>query len=113
MEELRLVEPLLLQGVRQIKTDRTHRRLPRDAGAGAGADRGRVLNERWDAAVRGKLGGGQRDVLLIVGPEGSEIGKEAAAEPELLRQAERNAERERADIVLVAAERVAGDLVAR
>src|SRR5690348_11055077 len=113
MEQLGLVERLLLDRDGEIKPDRADRRFPGDPHAGARTDRGGVGEDRLNASRGSELGRRQDEVLLIVRPQRTKIGKHATAEPQLLGQAERDTERQRAEIVFVAAERVARDDIAR
>src|SRR5437763_2451506 len=112
VEQLRLVERLLLDRNGKIKPDRADRRFPGDTDTGARADRGRVGDDRLHAAGRDELGRGQDEVLLIVPPQRTKIGEHATGKPELLRKPERDAERQGAEIVFVAAERVARNDIA-
>src|ERR1700730_16874554 len=113
VEQLRLVERFFLDWQCQIDPDRADRRFPRDADAGAGPDRGRVLDARLPPAGSLQLRRREHEVLLIIAPQGAEIGENAPAYPQFLRQTERHPESQRSDIIFVAAERIAGNCVTR
>src|SRR5689334_14120870 len=100
-EELALVEVFLLDWPRRVEADRPQRRLPGDADAGRHANRARIVDRARAVARRVDV------------PQRAEIAEDAAADADLLRQPERHLQRRRADIVLVAAERVACDRIAR
>src|SRR4029077_4992628 len=107
VEQLGLVERLRFDRIGQIEPDRADRRFPGDADPGGGPNGGGIGNKRLHASVRRQLGRRQDEVLLIIREQGAEIGENPAADSELLRQPERNAERHRTNVVFVTAKRIA------
>src|SRR5207248_2931625 len=55
----------------------------------------------------------QHEVFLVIRPQGTKIGENSAGYAEFLGQAEGHTERQRADIIFVAAERISGNRVTR
>src|SRR6266853_1219853 len=79
-EELRFIKALAFDRESKIDPHRTHRRCPGDADASACPDRGSIGDYRRHATIRGQLGCGQGDVLLVVVPQCSEIGPNPAGD---------------------------------